>query len=93
MWRQGRPPELGARARAVVRDRKCAGAGACPHRSFPSSSPFPAISFPFPFPLLYYRLHRLLIAPLFFHSVWSDVGTDPTGAAVAEPFLEGVVWK
>jgi hypothetical protein len=29
----------------------------------------------------------------FFHSVWSDVGTDPTGAAVAEPFLEGVVWK
>ncbi|KAJ7929518.1 glycoside hydrolase [Mycena leptocephala] len=31
--------------------------------------------------------------PFWAISVWSDVGTDPTGAAVAEPFLEGVVWK
>ncbi|KAJ7673000.1 glycoside hydrolase superfamily [Mycena polygramma] len=26
-------------------------------------------------------------------STWSDVGTNETGAAVAEPFLMGVSWK
>ncbi|KAJ6502951.1 glycoside hydrolase family 5 protein [Mycena vitilis] len=31
--------------------------------------------------------------PFWAVSTWSDVGTDETGAAVAEPFLEGVCWK
>ncbi|KAJ6528562.1 glycoside hydrolase superfamily [Mycena capillaripes] len=31
--------------------------------------------------------------PFWAISTWSDVGTDATGATVAEPFLEGVCWK
>ncbi|KAJ7120635.1 glycoside hydrolase family 5 protein [Mycena filopes] len=31
--------------------------------------------------------------PFWAISTWSNVGTDATGTAVAEPFLEGVVWK
>ncbi|KAJ6533670.1 glycoside hydrolase superfamily [Mycena capillaripes] len=31
--------------------------------------------------------------PFWAISTWSDVGTDGTGGAVAEPFLEGVCWK